>query len=95
MARTVSLATVLRAVWVAGVAVFLAPVVSAFIRLRRVRVNGLPWLEIRPLVRRLATQAGVTRPVDMTVNGKLKYRGEVVTSGRKRAFEVRDFITEP
>lgn len=37
----------------------------------------------------------VTRPVDVTVNGKLKYRGEVVTSGRKRAFEVHEFITEP
>jgi flagellar motor switch protein FliM len=37
----------------------------------------------------------VNRPVDVTVNGKLKYRGEVVTSGRKRAFEVRDFVTEP
>jgi flagellar motor switch protein FliM len=37
----------------------------------------------------------VNRPVDVIVNGKLKYRGEVVTSGRKRAFEVRDFVTEP
>lgn len=37
----------------------------------------------------------VNRPVDVTVNGKLKYRGEVVTSGRKRAFEVHEFITEP
>jgi len=37
----------------------------------------------------------VGRLVDVTVNGKLKYRGEVVTSGRKRAFEVRQMITEP
>jgi flagellar motor switch protein FliM len=35
------------------------------------------------------------RPVDVTVNGKLKYSGEVVTSGRKRAFEVRHLVTEP
>ena len=37
----------------------------------------------------------VGRPVDLLVNGKLKYRGEVVTAGRKRAFEVQQFVTEP
>lgn len=37
----------------------------------------------------------IGRPVDVTVNGKLKYRGEVVTAGRKRAFEVQEFIKEP
>jgi flagellar motor switch protein FliM len=37
----------------------------------------------------------VGKPVDVTVNGKLKYRGEVVTRGRKRAFEVRQLVTEP
>lgn len=37
----------------------------------------------------------VQRPVDVTVNGKLKYRGEVVTRGRKRAFEVAQLVTEP
>ena len=36
----------------------------------------------------------VGRPVDVLVNGKLKYRGEVVTAGRKRAFEVQQFVTE-
>ena len=35
------------------------------------------------------------RPVDVTVNGRLKYRGEVVTSGRKRAIEVQELVTEP
>lgn len=37
----------------------------------------------------------IGKPVDVTVNGRLKYRGEVVTSGRKRAFEVRQLVTEP
>jgi len=32
----------------------------------------------------------VGRLVDLTVNGKLKYRGRVVTSGRKRAFEIEE-----
>jgi flagellar motor switch protein FliM len=30
----------------------------------------------------------VDRPLDLTVNGVLKYRGNVVVSGRKRAFEI-------
>jgi flagellar motor switch protein FliM len=34
------------------------------------------------------------RPVDITINGKLKYRGEVVTTGRKRAFQVQEPILE-
>ena len=42
----------------------------------------------------LAFDYPAARPVDVTVNGKLKYSGEVVTSGRKRAFEVRQLVTE-
>jgi flagellar motor switch protein FliM len=34
------------------------------------------------------------RPVDITINGKLKYRGEVVTTGRKRAFQVQESVVE-
>jgi flagellar motor switch protein FliM len=43
----------------------------------------------------LAFDYPATRPVDVTVNGKLKYSGEVITSGRKRAFEVGRLVTEP
>jgi flagellar motor switch protein FliM len=32
----------------------------------------------------------VGRLVDLTVNGKLKYRGRVVSSGRKRAFAIEE-----
>ncbi|HEV2201649.1 MAG TPA: flagellar motor switch protein FliM [Bryobacteraceae bacterium] len=35
------------------------------------------------------------RPVDFTVNGRLKYHGEIVVTGRKRAFQVRQMATEP
>jgi len=35
----------------------------------------------------------VGRLVDLTVNGKLKYRGRVVTTGRKRAFEIEEIHT--
>jgi flagellar motor switch protein FliM len=36
----------------------------------------------------LAFDYTLDRPLDFTLNGVLKYRGEVVTSGRKRAFQV-------
>jgi flagellar motor switch protein FliM len=32
----------------------------------------------------------VDRLVDLTVNGKLKYRGRMVARGRKRAFEIEE-----
>jgi bla regulator protein blaR1 len=67
-APAVSTAGVLRAIWVFGAVVFLAPVVTAFIRIRRFRRTGLPWREVRPLVRRLATQAGIERPVDVLLH---------------------------
>ncbi len=34
------------------------------------------------------------RPVDIAINGKLKYRGEVVTTGRKRAFQIQETFIE-
>lgn len=34
----------------------------------------------------------VNRPIDLTLNGQYKFRGEVVTSGRKRAFQVAERI---
>ena len=36
----------------------------------------------------LAFDYTLDRPLDFTLNGMLKYRGEIVTSGRKRAFQV-------
>jgi flagellar motor switch protein FliM len=34
------------------------------------------------------------RSIDFTVNGRLKYRGEVVVTGRKRAFQVQQTVAE-
>ena len=42
----------------------------------------------------LAFDYPVERPVDVTVNGKLKYRGEVVSTGRKRAFQIHERKSE-
>ena len=41
----------------------------------------------------LAFDYPVERPVGVAVNGKLKYSGEIVVLGRKRAFQVQELIT--
>jgi flagellar motor switch protein FliM len=43
----------------------------------------------------LAFDYPIGKPVDVMVNGRLKYRGEVLTSGRKRALEVQQLVLEP
>ena len=43
----------------------------------------------------LAFEYPVAKPVDLMVNGKLKYRGGVITTGRKQAFEVQELVVEP
>ena len=43
----------------------------------------------------LAFDYPVERPLDLTVNGKVKYRGEIVTTGRKRGYQVLAAVTEP
>ena len=42
----------------------------------------------------LAFDYPVERPIDFAVNGRLKYQGEVVVTGRKRAFQIHEFVTE-
>ncbi len=42
----------------------------------------------------LAFDYPVERPVDIAINGQWKYRGEIVTSGRKRAFHIQEAILE-
>ncbi len=74
-APTISTAGLVRAIWALGAAIFLVPVLTAFIRLRRCRRNGLPWLEVRPLVQRLATQAGVNRPVEVLLHEDMPVPG--------------------
>jgi flagellar motor switch protein FliM len=32
----------------------------------------------------------VTHPIDLSINGKLKFRGHVVSSGGKRAFQIEE-----
>jgi beta-lactamase regulating signal transducer with metallopeptidase domain len=55
----------LRAAWVAGAALVLLSLASGLWRLGRIRRHGLPWLERRALVRELAAEAGIDRPVEI------------------------------
>ena len=59
------IATWLRSAWLAIAALFLAPVAVMLSRLHQLRRGGLPWLKGEPLVRTLAAQAGVCRPIDV------------------------------
>lgn len=34
------------------------------------------------------------RPLDLLINGQMKFRGEIVATGRKRAFETHDLMTQ-
>jgi flagellar motor switch protein FliM len=42
----------------------------------------------------LAFDYPMDRPVDVMVNGKLKYQGEVVSMGRKRGFQVQQLVLD-
>src|SRR4029077_14953729 len=57
------IATWLRSAWVAIAALFLAPVAVMLSRLHQLRRGALPWLKREPLVRTLASQAGVGRRI--------------------------------
>jgi flagellar motor switch protein FliM len=43
----------------------------------------------------LAFDYPIDRPLDVTVNGKLKYRGEIVEAHNKRALQVLELAPEP
>ena len=42
----------------------------------------------------LAFDHPVERPLDVTVNGRLKYQGEVVSTGRKRGFQIQKLVVD-
>jgi bla regulator protein blaR1 len=65
---SVSAATILRVGWAIGLTLFMAPLMAAYWRLRRVRYAGVPWPEGQALARRLAIDAGVHRFVDIVLH---------------------------
>ncbi|MDX2059651.1 MAG: FliM/FliN family flagellar motor switch protein, partial [Gemmatimonadales bacterium] len=60
------------------------------------RLRG-PTLSVEDLLRIepgdvLTFDFPVSRPIDVTINGRLKYKGQIVASGRKRSVELGDQI---
>jgi flagellar motor switch protein FliM len=63
-----------------------------------VRLHG-PTLSVRELLQLregdvLAFDYALAKPVDMLVNGRLKYRGEVIATARNLGFEVNGLVVE-
>jgi beta-lactamase regulating signal transducer with metallopeptidase domain len=63
-----TLSTLLRTIWIAGVVLILASLSTAMWQLARLRRGGVPWLHGRDLVRTLAADANVRRSVDVLVH---------------------------
>lgn len=63
-ARSLTIAQVVTASWLLGVALFLIPVVVGFWQVRRLRQMASPWSHGRALVQALAPTLGVHRPID-------------------------------
>jgi len=66
--RRVPVTGLLWVVWAAGTGLFFTQVAFALRHLREVRTTGLPCLEIQCLVRTLAIEAGLKRPVDLLLH---------------------------
>jgi beta-lactamase regulating signal transducer with metallopeptidase domain len=61
----------IRAGWIIGAMLLLAPLVVDLWRLRRLRSNGLPWPERRNLVRSLVAESGVRRSVEVLLHEEI------------------------
>jgi beta-lactamase regulating signal transducer with metallopeptidase domain len=60
--------TLLRAAWVVGATLVLAPLVIGLMRLGGMKRTGVPWLEMREPIRTLAEDAGIRRHVDLILH---------------------------
>jgi uncharacterized protein (TIGR03435 family) len=64
----VTIAQVVTAAWLVGVAIFLMPVVVGFWQVRRLRHGAVAWSEGQQLVQTLASALGLRRPVDAVLH---------------------------
>jgi uncharacterized protein (TIGR03435 family) len=63
-----SVAALVIAVWVAGIAICLAPVIGGLWQLRVLRRSALPWRSSRATIGQLAVDARIHRPVDVLLH---------------------------
>jgi beta-lactamase regulating signal transducer with metallopeptidase domain len=67
-----SLTTVIRLGWAAGVLLLLGSLLLNLWRLRRLRHNGLPWIEQRDFMKSLAAECGILRNVEVLLHEDLQ-----------------------
>jgi bla regulator protein blaR1 len=60
--------TMLRSGWIASALLLLVPLAFDLWRLRRVRLHGLPWPELRGLMQSLAAECGIRRSVEVLIH---------------------------
>jgi bla regulator protein BlaR1 len=65
------LVTLMRTAWLAGAALLFGMLAIGLVRLRAVRRTGLPWLERRDEVARVARENGVNRPVTLVLHERI------------------------
>jgi uncharacterized protein (TIGR03435 family) len=66
-----SLSMLLFTGWMAGMALFLTPVVMGLWEVRSLRRSALPWRRAQPVVDRLAREAGIQRGVEVLLHATL------------------------
>ena len=64
----ISLVNLLLTAWIAGVAIFLLPLVIGLWQIRSFRRSGLPWLRGQSLAEKIALDAGVHRRVEVLLH---------------------------
>lgn len=69
--RSLTARTVLMTAWALGIASLLISLSLALWNLQRVRRHGLPWIEARDQVSRLAAQVGIRRPIDVLLHERV------------------------
>jgi ankyrin repeat protein/beta-lactamase regulating signal transducer with metallopeptidase domain len=65
---TPTISTLARVAWLSGTVLLLCSLAAAVWRLVHMRRRGLPWPELRTRARRLASDAGIRRPVEVLLH---------------------------
>ncbi len=69
--QSLSWPLIVRSAWMAGAFFLFALLGLDLWRLRRIRRNGLPWMEARDFTRSLAMECGVRRPVELLLHEEI------------------------
>lgn len=68
----ISIMTIVRLGWAIGFFILFVSLVLNLWRLRRLKQNGLPWLELRDYIKSLASECGIRRTVKILLHEDIK-----------------------